>query len=444
MRLGNVPARCTLALLAILGAATTGCPLPAAPPSESVGLEAVASGLTSPVYLTAEPNGQRVFVVDQVGLIWILDATQDNGLRSTPFLDLRDRLVELMSGFDERGLLSVALHPSFADNGRFFVFYEAPAGDDIPDGFNSESRISEFTVSPGDANAADPDSERILLRFGKPQFNHNGGQLAFGPDGMLYISTGDGGAGNDVGLGHTPDLGNGQDKTVLLGKILRIDVDAGDPYGIPADNPFASDATARPEIFAFGLRNPFRLSFDAGGARRLFVADVGQGLFEEVNIVVRGGNYGWNIREGLHCFDPNSPGSPPDTCAQQSADGEPLLDPIIEYPHFDEQGNPVGIAVVGGFVYRGNGVAGLRGDYVFGDFSRGFILPDGVLFAARENDDGTWTRRELGVAGAADGRLGRFVLGFGQDGDGELYLLSSTNVGPTGTTGRVDRIVAAP
>ncbi len=431
--------------LCALAGAIAGCPFLFPPPAAtSVGLERVADGLTSPVHLTAEPGGQRVFVVDQIGQIRILDSTQDNGLRAEPFLDIRDRLVELNAGFDERGLLSVAFHPGFSSNGRFFVFYQAPPGEDIPEGFNSESRISEFRVSADDPDVADSDSERILLRFGKPQFNHNGGQLAFGPDGLLYISTGDGGAANDVGLGHTPDLGNGQDTTTLLGKILRVDVDGSEPYAIPADNPFAGSDTARPEIFAFGFRNPFRFSFDSGGARRLFVADVGQDLFEEVDVVVRGGNYGWNIREGLHCFDPDSPADPPDACAEQGAGGEPLLDPIIEYPHFDDEGNAVGIAVVGGFVYRGSAVAGLAGDYVFGDFSRGFGEPDGVLFAARENADGTWTRRELSVAGAADGQLRRFLLGFGRDGNGELYVLSSTNLGPTGSTGRVDRIVAAP
>ncbi|MFQ5492525.1 MAG: PQQ-dependent sugar dehydrogenase [Phycisphaerae bacterium] len=327
---------------------------------------------------------------------------------------------------------------------RFFIYYAAPADAQTPQDFDSQSRVSEFSVSGSDANRADPDSERVILEIDEPQFNHNGGQIAFGPDGFLYIAVGDGGAANDVGLGHTEGLGNGQDKSKLLGKLLRIDVDDGEPFGIPADNPFADQQGARPEIYAFGLRNPFRFSFDRGGDRRLFLGDVGQDLFEEIDIIVAGGNYGWNIKEGNHCFDPTNPGEPPAQCAATGAGGEPLIDPIIEYAHELPEGVAMGISVTGGFVYRGLALPGLVGDYVFGDFGRGFEVGDGSLFAASENADGQWSLRELEVTGKPDGRLGAFLLSLGQDADAELYALTTANVGPTGTTGQVYRLVPGP
>lgn len=414
----------------------------AAAPVNTVALERVADGLTSPVGLVEPGDGSgRLFVVDQAGPIRIVDA--EGRLLDEPFLDVSDRMVTLMPDFDERGLLGLAFHPRFADNGRFFIFYTAPKDDDDPEEFNAESHVSEFTVSPNDPDRADPASERLLLEVNKPQFNHNGGQLAFGPDGFLYVSVGDGGGADDVGVGHTPDTGNGQDRTTRLGKILRIDVDGGEPFGVPDDNPFVDDAEALGEIFALGLRNPWRFSFDTGGERRLFVADVGQNLFEEVNIVTSGGNYGWNVREGRHCFDPDAPGTPPEDCPAEDAAGGPFIDPIIEYPHLDAGGAPVATAVIGGYVYRGDALPGLAGEYVFGDFSAGFDAGDGTLYAAREDEDGAWTMRELAIEGRADGRLARFVLAFGQDQDGELYILNTDNVGPSGTTGTVDKIVPA-
>jgi glucose/arabinose dehydrogenase len=234
----------------------------------------------SPVGLAAPPDGSgRLFILDQIGAVRIVDA--DGMLLPAPFLNLADRMVPLAVegafSYDERGLLGLAFHPDYATNGRFFVFYTAPKGADQPDEFDSESHISEFHVG-ADPNVGDPASEQVLLRIGKPQSNHNGGQLAFGPDGFLYISTGDGGGANDTGDGHNPAIGNGQDKTTLLAKILRIDVDSGSPYGLPPDNPFLADPTARPEIYALGTRNPWRFSFDSGGAHRLFVGDVGQDL----------------------------------------------------------------------------------------------------------------------------------------------------------------------
>lgn len=413
--------------------------------STTIALQQIASGFTSPVALSEAPDGTgRLFIVDQIGRIHVRQPGQSS---TTVFLDVAARMVSIGGSgggfvYDERGLLGLAFHPQYTTNGRFFVFYNAPKEAGDPASFNSRVRISEFAVSAGDANVADSASERIVLEVVKPQANHNGGQLAFGPDGKLYIGIGDGGGANDVGDGHTAGLGNGQDRTTLLGKILRIDVDGAQPYAIDADNPFANQAPTRGEIWALGLRNPFKFSFDRGGTNELFVGDVGQDLTEEVDIVTKGGNYGWNIREGGHCFSTTSPGSPGSNCASTDAAGAPLIEPIIEYPHRDGL-TAVGNSVIGGFVYRGSAVPELAGDYVFGDFSTGFISPDGALFAARKASDGTWQRRNLLVQGAGNGRLGRYLFSFGEDQAGELYVLSSANFGPTGTTGRVDKIVAA-
>ena len=409
--------------------------------SGQIELRTMAAGLVSPVGMVPDPDGSgRLMVLDQIGLVRIID--EDGELLEAPFLDVRDRLVDLSDDFDERGLLGMAFHPDYFVNGRFFIFYTAPPGPTTPEGFDSQSHISEFSVS-ANPNAADAESERILLTIDKPQFNHNGGQLAFGPDdGLLYITVGDGGGANDNDFGHTPDIGNAQDKLKLLGKVLRINVDAGDPYSIPDSNPFANQDDALGEIWALGLRNPWRASFDLGGSRRFFVGDAGQDLFEEVHVVAGGGNYGWNIKEGSSCFDPDAPGTPPATCPDTGNDGSPLIDPILEYPHFDD-GEAIGVAVIGGYVYRGLEIPALAGKYIFGDYSTGFNAPAGRLFVGTEGAGGTWTMANLVVGDDANGGIGSFLLGFGQDLDGEVYVLTSQVVGPTGTTGRVSKVVPA-
>jgi glucose/arabinose dehydrogenase len=440
------------ALVAVVAVGAIGViPASAAAQEEppAVGLQTVAEGLTSPVTLTSPGDGSgRLFVVDQAGLIRVLMA--DGTLRAEPFLDLRARMVALMPGFDERGLLGLAFHPQYATNGRFFVYYSAPLRAGGPAGFNHTSHISEFHVS-ADPNRADPASERILLQVDKPQFNHNGGTVLIGPDdGDLYVSIGDGGGANDVGLGHVEDWyadnggGNGQDVTQnLLGNILRIDVDAGVPYGIPSDNPFAG-SPGLDEVWAYGLRNPYRMSFDSGGSHELFVADVGQNRFEEVSIVTAGGNYGWNVKEATHCFDAESPNQEPAACPSvvgpgHPRTGDPLIDPIIEYPQA-RLGGP-GVAVVGGHVYRGSALPQFHGRYVFGDWSRSFGQPNGSLFVAKARKRGLWEMQELRVATSPTGRLNARLLGFGEDAAGELYALTTNNTGPAGTTGRVLKLV---
>lgn len=406
-------------------------------PGPVVGLDLVAEGLVAPVWLTEAPGGTgRLFVVDQSGQVRVIEA--DGTLGAEPFLDLTDRMVELMPGFDERGLLGLAFHPAYTDNGRFFVYYSAPLRPEAPAGFNHTSHVSEFVVS-SDPARADAGSERILLQVDQPQFNHNAGGLAFGPDGFLYISLGDGGGAHDVGPGHTPSLGNGQDATNLLGSILRLDVDGGDPYGIPGDNPFVGEP-GRDEIFAHGFRNPYRFSFDQAGSRELLAADVGQHLWEEVNIVERGGNYGWNRKEGTHCFDPENPFESPPECPGTAADGAPLLDPVIEYGNISTLPDGLGIAVIGGFVYRGRDLPQLAGRYVFGDWSTSFGSPEGRLFSARPRRGGLWNMQELKVWMNPDGRLGHYLIGFGQDEAGEVYVLTTDETGPSGETGRVYRL----
>lgn len=406
---------------------------------DAVGLKLVSGGMTAPVALmTAPDNSGHLFVIDQAGFIWII--TADGELKATPFLDLRSRMVTLRPGFDERGALGLAFHPDYSRNGRFFVYYSALRRPEAPSNFDHTSHISEFHVS-ADPDLADPSSERIVLQIDEPQFNHNGGALAFGPDGYLYISVGDGGRANDTGVGHNPTIGNGQDITVLLGKILRIDVDNGIPYGIPPDNPFV-DRDGRDEIYAYGFRNPFRMQFDSGGDHELFVGDVGQGLWEEVDIVVRGGNYGWNIREGTHCFDPNNPTNPPAECRETGYLDEPLIGPIIEYRNANAPGGGgIGIAVIGGTVYRGSRLHQFIEQYIFGDWSTAFNTANGSLFAAvRPSGNGMWPMRSLRIAGYPNERVGRFVLGFGQDDNRELYLLTSDRNAPNGTTGKVFKI----
>jgi glucose/arabinose dehydrogenase len=421
---------------------TPGIEPPEEPFRPVVGIENVVNGLTAPLVLVSPHDDTgRLFVADQVGTIWVL--TEGGERLDTPYLDLSDRLVNLNTSYDERGLLGLVFHPNYAENGRFFVYYSAPLRAGGPNGWNHTSHLSEFTVSADNADEADAESERIIMEIDQPQSNHNGGQITFGPDGYLYVALGDGGAASDVGMGHTDEIGNGQDITNLLGSILRIDVDGDEPYGIPEDNPFVGNE-GEDEIYAYGFRNPFRMSFDTEGDQEFFVADVGQDLWEEVNIVTLGGNYGWPIKEGFHCFDPANPMNPPDTCPDEGPQGEELIDPILEYTNANIA-EGLGRAVIGGYVYRGSDLPQFEGRYIFGDWSRSFGQPLGTLFVATapENDGEAWSFEELEVTERPDGRLGEFVLAFGRDAEGELYILTSESGGPSGSTGRVYRITAA-
>jgi glucose/arabinose dehydrogenase len=421
------------------------------PKVKAVDLELVASDFVSPIGVVAVPdNSGRMVVIDQIGRLWMLDA---NGNKlATPFIDLTSRMTTLNPGFDERGLLGLAFHPNYATNGRFFVYYNAPRrpGGPTPTTlWNNLARFSEFRVS-ADPNLADMSSERVFLEIDDPQGNHNGGTLAFGPDGYLYISIGDGGGANDTPVGHVMDWylpnagGNGQDiDSNLWGSILRLDMNNGMPYGIPADNPFVG-GRGLDEIYAYGFRNPYRMSFDMSGGNKLYVGDAGQVLYEEVDVVVKGGNYGWNVKEGAHCFDAANPLVPMANCP--SVDGifsRPLIDPVIEM--LNAQNPAPGIktlTVIGGNVYRGNSIPGLNGKYIFGSFSRGPGAPTGELFMALPAGPGQWPFQELTLESFND-HLGQFVKGFGQDLEGEIYVTTSTVLGPSGTTGKVYKLVLA-
>ncbi|MEZ6090203.1 MAG: PQQ-dependent sugar dehydrogenase [Pirellulaceae bacterium] len=415
-------------------------------PFTALRLEPIAEGLTAPHYLVTPPNDARRFVVDLVGQIRLLQ--EDGKLRNEPFLDVSERMVKLQEGYDERGLLGLAFHPDFKQNGRFFVYYSAPLRDEGPDGWNNTSHLSEFRVSE-QADRADPASERILMRIDQPQLNHNGGRLLFGPDGYLYVGLGDGGAAADRGEGHPP-LGNGQDVSTLLGSILRIDVEE-EPFGIPEDNPLVGfdlpdnadylNTQPRGEIWAWGIRNTWGMSFDRKTGE-LYAADVGQILWEEVNLMKRPGNYGWHRKEGTHGFDPQNMDKIIDDAPKKGLMGEPLIDPIIEYTNAQGHDDGLGVCVVGGHVYRGSSIPELAGQYVFGDWSgsetaTGLILvaaPSGQDHASR---DGLWPIKTAI-------KHHQYILGFGEDNDGELYVLTSSQRGPSGTTGRVFRIVREP
>ena len=409
----------------------------------AAGLKLVADGFTSPLTLVPFEDGSgRVLIADQVGTVRLLSKEGAPRL----FCDLRPKLVKLNAGFDERGLLGVLLHPKYASNQKLYVYYSAPLRSGGPAGWDHTSTLSEFKVTSKDE--LDLASERVIIEIDQPKSNHNGGRMAFGPDGLLYVGLGDGGDGNDVGLGHSPQ-GNGQDTSTLLGKILRIDIDKGSPYSIPTDNPFATNGKGRPEIYAWGLRNPWGLSFDRGGTRQLFAADVGQSSFEEVNIIVRGGNYGWRIREGFVCFDPNKPKNPPDDCPKVGALGEPLLDPIIVYKNYGKFPNDpeaMGISITGGYVYRGKTFPEWQGKYIFADWSRSFVKPDGVLYIATRPTDGgqKWSMAPLELANPPGGKLNAFVVSMGQNAEGEIYVMTNDSNGLVGTTGKVFKLVPWP
>ena len=370
--------------------------------------ELLADGFTSPVgaEFPAGADG-RTYVVDQYGRMFVV-ADGD----SSTFLDVRDRMVDLGGGYTEMGLLGAAFHPNFPDDGRVFVRYSAPPRGGTPDGYSHTFVLSEFSAT---TEGADPDSERVLLEIPEPQANHNAGSVAFGPDDLLYVGVGDGGGANDEGTGHVDDWydavpgGNGQDVTRnLLGSVLRIDPDGGgegEAYGVPEDNPLVG-GEGLDEQYAWGFRNPWRFSFDRETGE-FYVADVGQNAYEEVSRVEMGGNYGWNVYEGSHPFRA-------DSAPETTADGEPLLPPVVEYPHTGG-GDVTGITVIGGYVYRGSAASGLEGRYVFADWRA-----DGRLFVADPAEGTGWPVSAIELGGVPGS-----VLSFGEDAEGELYVCSA-------------------
>ncbi|MEO6528991.1 MAG: PQQ-dependent sugar dehydrogenase [Gemmatimonadaceae bacterium] len=411
----------------------------------AIGVQQVETGFVSPVLLVQAPgkDGHR-FVIDQIGKLWELNPAGQR--MPEPFLDITSKLVTLSVNGDERGLLGLAFHPEFVRNGRFFVFYTAPPLPTAPAGYNNTTTIAEYVAhGGGEQLRGDVASEKILLQVDHPQANHNGGTIAFGPDGYLYISIGDGGGRDDEAVGHVPDWyefnagGNGQDiEANLLGNILRIDVNHGPKYGIPLDNPFVGQP-GLDEIWAYGFRNPYRFSFDMGGSRALIVGDAGQELWEEASVVERRGNYGWNVKEGTHCFDAAIPTVSPESCPSvDPTTGEALRDPVIEFANVKQPGG-LGNTIIGGNVYRAHGVSGLVGSYIFGSAVATTPALGGRLFASLPQSGGLWPIQELLINGAD--RLGYIIKGFGQDKSGDVYVMATKNIGPTGTTGTVFKIV---
>jgi glucose/arabinose dehydrogenase len=354
----------------------------------------VISGLSAPVFMTSPPvplagrRRNRFFIVQQGGIIRLADAR-----RGAPivFMDITTRV---LSG-GERGLLGLAFHPDYDNNGRFFVYYTRQTDGAI--------QISEFQTSAVNPDMGDPTSEKPIITIPHPSFgNHNGGTVAFGPDGYLYAGPGDGGSGNDPS-------NNAQNINQLLGKIIRIDINNPPPlpapqYNIPPDNPFAGAIPGADEIYAVGMRNPYRFSFDSGGTNQLWVADVGQGAWEEVDIVVNGGNYGWRLYEGNQCTGLGTCTFPPN-----------YVGPIFQYSLSGPR-----CAVIGGYVYRGTVGTFPQGSYVYGDYCTGEIF----LY---NNDPGSQPRLLLDTT--------RNITGFAQDEAGEIYVI--------GQTGTIEKIIPA-
>lgn len=354
-------------------------------------LVTVAEGFHRPILLTHAGDGSgRLFVVQQSGRIRIVSG---QGYQDPPFLDLSEQIDQAARSimYSEGGLLGLAFHPDFKENRQFYVNYTDLNGDTV---------VARYTVPESTSDQADPASETVLLRVDQPYPNHNGGNLVFGPDGYLYIALGDGGSGGDP-------QGNGQNPGTLLGSILRIDVDNGEPYAIPPDNPYTTNPDFAPEIWAWGLRNPWRYSFDRATGD-LYIADVGQNLWEEVNFQPAdspgGVNYGWNIMEATHPYS-----------------GVPIPDgltlPFTEYAH-----NPH-CSITGGYVYRGAELPDLQGVYFFGDWC------SGTIWDSYRDESGTWHTSEFM-------RAGRQISSFGEDESGELYIVDYAGV--------ILRLVAAP
>jgi glucose/arabinose dehydrogenase len=413
---------------------------------KGIDIELLADGFVSPVLVTASHNSERRYVVDQIGKVWVID--REGKKRPTPFLDISSKLVTLNPNYDERGLIGFALHPEFKVNGRFYVYYQLPprAGGPAPGiSWNNLSRISEFTVS-ADVFRADMNSEKVLLEFDDPQFNHNGGSLVFGHDDYLYISIGDGGGANDTGPGHAEDWylvnggGNAQNiEANFFGKILRIDVDGGNPYGIPSTNPFVNKP-GMDEIFAFGFRNPYRMSFDMEGTHQLIVSDAGQVLWEEISVVSKGGNFGWNVKEGLHCFSTADSSKVLPSCPLVDFRDKAFIDPVIEINNWQNPQGGKATTIIGGHVYRGERIKDWQGKYVFGTFSQSPEHPNGELFIATPAGN-SWPYEEVALKGED---LGYYLRGFGQDNHGEVYITVSSMLGPQGNTGKVYKIISTP
>jgi glucose/arabinose dehydrogenase len=362
-------------------------------------VQKLAGDLQAPTAMAFPGNGS-IWITEQTGKIRIL---KNGKLSDVPLLDLGSKLPKLSNSYEERGLLGIALHPKFKVNKKFYVFYSLPS-----DGtFNHKDVVAEYKLASNGTQVQE-NTGRIIISAEKPDGNHNGGAVQFGPDGYLYISFGDGGGQGDK----HGEIGNGQSLKTLLGKILRIDVNTDSAYRIPTDNPFVNQPEARGEIWAYGFRNPYRMSFDKA-SKQLFVGDVGQDTWEEVDIVRKGGNYGWRLQEGNHCYNPAT------GCAVKG-----IIKPIAEYNHRE------GVSITGGYVYNGKTIPALKGKYFFADWTG----PVSYLKKLGEN----WQRGKVVLKNLPEGLK---VTGFGEDDASELYMLTNPDTGPGNKEGSVYRIM---
>ncbi|XP_077866960.1 HHIP-like protein 2 [Saccoglossus kowalevskii] len=395
---------------------------------DGVCLKELAGGLRNPLALVhAGDKSDRLFIVEHIGVIRIME--KGGELRDEPFIDLQEKVFTTDTPGDERGLLSLAFHPKFSTNGYFYVYYSRVASGE----FDHRSVVSRFTVHATNTNKADLSSEMVILEINQPGATENGGQLVFGKDGYLYITVGYGGADDEMAA----------DKSNLLGSILRIDVDTEDddePYQIPIDNPFVNVVGARPEIYAYGFHNPWRCSVDPGSLPdgTIFCGDVGDNIAEEINVIHKGSYYGWYHREGHLCRLNDEEKEMCDNLDDMHNDDQL---PIHFYEHTPETGNVN--AVVGGFVYRGCQSPNLKGFYIYADY----IL--GKLWYLTQNSSGQWINHDLsfgnkdvcnyGYQGPWDKH--HFILAFGEDEQGEVYMMTTTSVSNTDPTGTIYQIV---
>jgi glucose/arabinose dehydrogenase len=362
-------------------------------------IQAVAENLQAPTAMVFLKNGDA-WITEQTGKIRVM---KNGKLTDEVLLDLKSKLPKMNPGYEERGLLGIALHPLFASNKKFYVFYSTPSTQKS----NHTDVIAEY-LSPQGPGPVDTNSGRIILTVEKPDGNHNGGCLQFGFDGYLYFSLGDGGGQHDK----HGEIGNGQNLNTWLGKILRIDINTNSGYTVPKDNPFVGRTDVKPEIWAYGFRNPWRFSFDQTSGQ-LFAGDVGQDKWEEVDIVKKGANYGWRIVEGTHCHNPET-----------GCEVEGITMPIADYSHGE------GLSITGGYVYNGKQLNVLKSKYVFADWT-------GPVFYLQKRGD-NWLRGKLILQNIPEGTR---VTAFGEDISGELYILTNPETGPDNTRGAVYKIV---
>ena len=372
--------------------------VPGMQPSITLNVQQVAGNLEALTDIAFPGNGD-IWVTEQKGQVRVI---RKGKLLDAPLLDLKDKMIKVNNGYEERGLLGITLHPQFKINRKFYVFYSAPSKNKL----DHRGVLAEYKLPMKPGNI-DPNTGRIILTSEHPDGNHNGGCIKFGPDGYLYVSFGDGGGQGDK----HGEIGNGQKMDTWLGKILRININSKTTYSVPKDNPFIGRKNIKPEIWAYGFRNPYRFSFDKV-SRALFTGEVGQDLWEEVDIVKKGANYGWRLVEGTHCYNPAT-----------GCNINGITMPIHEYSH------KTGVSVIGGFVYNGPSIPSLKSKYIFADWTGPFFY--------LQKSASKWLKGNIKLQNLPTGLK---ITGFGEDTSGELYFLTNPDTGPGNSKGFVYKI----